>query len=45
MKGGGGLWERVVEGEGLKYVGWGLVMRVIGMVMMGRIGGVKFKLK
>ena len=43
IKAGAGFWETVVQGDGLKYVGTGLLITVIPIPIIGTLARLKFK--
>ena len=43
IKAGAGFWDTVVQGDGLKYVGWGFLITVIPILIVGTIARLKFK--
>jgi putative transport protein len=43
IKAGAGFWDTVVQGDGLKYVGYGFLITVIPILIIGTIARLKFK--
>lgn len=43
IKAGAGFWDTVVQGDGLKYVGCGVLITVIPILIIGTIARLKFK--
>ena len=43
IKGGAGLWDTVVQGDGLKYVGTGFLITIIPILIVGTIARMKYK--
>ena len=43
IKAGAGLWDTVVQGDGLKYVGCGFLITIIPILIIGTIARLKFK--